>query len=580
MTDFRSYLAGKKILSSTELEALEKAQPAGHPLYYAILAEHPMLELAVWQSLAEFLQVELVDASKVRPDANLVNVLPARLAHELSIVPLRLSGDRLEIALADPQQFEKCEELTLLIAEQTGRRQLNVVGRLALPSDITRLTKQLYGIGAETVQDVLKQPDAGEITVLGQEVVDLSAAETPGEDGAIIRFVNQLLLEAVKIGASDIHLEPFENELRVRFRLDGILQRESVPERLKHLEPAIISRLKILANLDIAEKRLPQDGQIRLRVLGRPIDVRVSVLPTMFGQGLALRLLDRQLMFRRLDSLGMPEDYRRLFGEVLALTHGVILVTGPTGSGKTTTLYASLHEINREDRKIVTVEDPIEYQFEGVSQIQVKPAIGLTFAHLLRSILRHDPDIIMVGEIRDRETAEIAISAAMTGHLVFSTLHTNDAPSAPVRLLEMGLEPFLVSNALEAVIAQRLVRMLCPHCKERDSLSEQLPERTRRILAKHEIFRARGCRACRETGYQGRTALFEMFTLDDTIRAIILERAPGTKIGRTAAAKGMRTLFESGLEKVREGVTSLAEVYRVAREETIEMSNYLGLFST
>ena len=296
----------------------------------------------------------------------------------------------------------------------------------------------------------------------------------------------------------------------------------------------------------------------------------------MFGQGLALRLLDRQLMFRRLDNLGMPEDYRCLYGEVLALTHGVILVTGPTGSGKTTTLYASLHEINREDRKLVTVEDPVEYQFEGVSQIQVKPAIGLTFARLLRSILRHDPDIIMVGEIRDRETAEIAISAAMTGHLVFSTLHTNDAPSAPVRLLEMGLEPFLVSNALEAVIAQRLVRMLCPHCKEHDSLSEQLPDRTRRILANRDVYRAQGCRACRETGYQGRTALFEMFTLDEVIRAMILERAPGAKIGRAAAQKGMRTLFESGLEKVREGITSLAEVYRVAREETIDMSQYLG----
>ncbi len=579
MTNFRTYLASKKILPSAELDALEAAQSAGQPLYYAILAEHPMLELAVWQALAEFLRVELVDASTIHVDGSLAGVLPARLAHELSIVPLRINGERLEIALADPRQFEKCDELALLIAEQTGRHRLSVAGRLALPSDIARLSKQLYGIGAETVQDVLNQPEAAEITVLGQEVLDLSAIETPGEDGAIIRFVNQLLLEAVKIGASDIHLEPYENELRVRFRLDGMLQRESVPERLKHLEPAIISRLKILANLDIAEKRLPQDGQIRLRVLGRPIDVRVSVLPMLYGQGLALRLLDRQLMFRRLDSLGMPEAYRRLYGDVLELNHGVILVTGPTGSGKTTTLYASLHEINREDRKIITVEDPIEYQFEGVGQIQVKPAIGLTFAHLLRSILRHDPDIIMVGEIRDRETAEIAISAAMTGHLVFSTLHTNDAPSAPVRLLEMGLEPFLVSNALEAVIAQRLVRLLCTHCKERDSLSEQLPEHTRRTLTNCAIYRAGSCRCCRESGYQGRTALFEMFTLDDELRALVLDRAPSGKIAQAAARKGMRTLHESGLEKVREGVTSLAEVYRVARDETIDMQHYFGQYT-
>lgn len=584
MADFGTFLVEKGVFTAEQLEAVSGRDSSGEPIYYRLLRRYPELERPLWESLAEFLEVELVDPLKVSPGVELARLVPAQLAHEYSIVPLSCRGEKLEIALADPRQFEKCEEFSLLLArarEGTGPdgELLSIVGRLARPSDIAGMIKSLYGIGAETLGDMLDEQMGVEVTVIGPEVVDLTQQESGGEDAAIVRFVNQLLLEAVQIGASDIHLEPFEKELRVRYRVDGMLQREPVPEKIKHLEAAIISRIKIMAHMDIAEKRLPQDGQIRLMVLGRGIDVRVSVLPTLFGQGLALRLLDRQVAFRQLEILGMSGEYLRLQRKVLGLSHGVILVTGPTGSGKTTTLYACLHEINREERKVITVEDPIEYQLEGITQIRVRPQIGLSFSNVLRSILRHDPDIIMVGEIRDSSTARIAISAAMTGHLVFSTLHTNDAPSAPVRLLDMGVEPYLVSSALEAVLAQRLIRLLCSHCRGRAVLAEGLGRADREVLEGRQVYESKGCPVCRWSGYLGRTAIFEMFTLNDRIRHLILNRGNADQIRQEAQALGMVSLHQSGLAKVKEGVSSLAEVYRVARDETIDMKGELKVES-
>jgi type II secretory ATPase GspE/PulE/Tfp pilus assembly ATPase PilB-like protein len=579
MKDFGAFLLEKGVVQPAQLEQVSTSESeAADPVYYRLLRTFPELEESIWQALAEFMQVKLVDPSKLKLEPQLSRLVPARVAHRYSIAPIARRGTILDVALADPCQFDKCDEFSMLLNPlgQGPAQTLTVVPYLAKPSDVAKIIKTAYGIGADTVQEVIEDQTAagnGEtvIKLNGPEIVDLTKAEDVGEDAAIIRFVNQLLLEAVKIGASDIHLEPFEDTLRVRYRVDGILQTEPVPERIKNLEAAIISRLKIMSNLDIAEKRLPQDGQIRLTVMGRPIDVRVSVLPTMFGQGLALRLLDRQITFRRLDSLGIPDDYLRVYREVLKLSHGVILVTGPTGSGKTTTLYASLNELNNLSTKIITVEDPIEYQVEGITQIQVKPAIGLDFANILRSILRHDPDIIMIGEIRDSDTARIAISAAMTGHLVFSTLHTNDAPSAPVRLLEMGLEPYLVSSALEAVIAQRLVRLLCPQCREEVTDKEVLPPEFQKLILDVSVYESKGCPACRNSGYQGRTAIFEMFSLDDAIRQLILHQAHASQIREKARGLGMRTLQESGLEKVKLGFTSIAEVYRVARDETVDM---------
>ena len=580
MKDFSTFLREKQIVSADLLDADSARESSGEPVYYRLLQKRPELETALWNALAEFLQVELVDPEQVKLDPGLVDLVPARLAHEYSIVPLACKDRNLAIALADPRQFEKCEEFSILLSQSRNgveriKEQLVVVARLAKPSDVAGMIKSLYGIGAETVQDVLAEQSGVEIKIVAPEVVDLTEEESGSEDAAIVRFVNQLLLEAAKMGASDIHLEPFERELRIRYRVDGILHREPVPEKIKHLEAAIISRLKIMAHMDIAEKRLPQDGQIRLLVMDRPIDVRVSILPTMFGQGLALRLLDRQVIFRQLNNLGMAEDYLRLYREVLKLSHGVVLVTGPTGSGKTTTLYASLNELNNEERKIITIEDPIEYQLDGVTQIQVKPQIELTFANILRNILRHDPDVIMVGEIRDRITAQIAISAAMTGHLVFSTLHTNDAPSAPVRLLEMGVEPYLISSALEAVLAQRLVRMLCRHCRVEVDPKNIPPGEVKERLGNGKLYKSRGCPECWHVGYVGRIAIYEIFALNDKIRQIILNQGNAEQIRREAQALGMRTLHQSGLEKVKQGLSSLAEVYRVARDETIDMSRII-----
>lgn len=579
MDDFEAFLLDKEIVTKELLDDVSQSESAStEPIYYKLLRKNPSLEVPLWQGLAEFLQIELVDPEKIDPEPMLARAMPAGMAHQYAVVPISQSGNTLEIALADPAQFEKCQEFSILLSELHNGKDgvASVVGHLAMPRDIAKLTRRLYGIGAATVEDMLESETDVPVSIIGAETVDLTRIdEADQEDAAIIRFVNQLLLEAVKIGASDIHIEPFEKDLVVRYRIDGMLQKQPVPERLKHLEAAIVSRIKIMAHLDISEKRLPQDGQIRLTVMGRGIDVRVSVLPTVFGQGLSLRLLDQQMAFRHLDNIGMPDDYLNLHREVIKLSHGVILVTGPTGSGKSTTLYASISEISSLARKIITVEDPVEYQLEGITQIQVKPAINLTFANVLRNIVRHDPDVIMVGEIRDTETAQIAISAAMTGHLVFSTLHTNDAPSAPVRLLEMGVEPFLVSSAVESVVAQRLVRILCEHCKAQAALSGSLPDRENKIIGNAIVYESIGCSVCRHSGYRGRTAIFEMFTLNDEIKTMILARANANDIRREAIKMGMRSLHDSGLMKARDGITSLAEVYRVARHERIDMKKAL-----
>jgi type II secretory ATPase GspE/PulE/Tfp pilus assembly ATPase PilB-like protein len=603
MDDLAKFLLSRGVVSKKQLLAVLSSETVvDEPLYYRLLREWPHLEEQLWESLAAFLHIKLVTADNITLDPLLEQLVPARLAHEYSIVPFSLAGSRLEIALADPRQFDKCEEFAMLLSNNAPggklpKDRLSVTGRLARPSDVALMIKTLYGIGAETVQDLLSEQPGGhpgtgyseeksvglgyeegfaaEITVIGQQASDSTGAGRQDQDTAIIDFVNSMLLEAVKNRASDIHLEPFEQELRIRYRIDGMLRTEPVPKKLKHLEAAIISRIKIMANLDIAEKRLAQDGQIRLQVTGRPIDVRVSVLPTMFGQGLALRLLDRQVAFINLDRLGMADDYLDLFHQILTLSHGVILVTGPTGSGKTTTLYSALTNMNWFDKKIITVEDPIEYQLEDITQIQIKPSIGLTFANVLKNILRHDPDVIMVGEIRDRSTAQIAISAAMTGHLVFSTLHTNDAPSAPIRLLEMGLEPYLVASALEAVIAQRLVRLLCTSCRKPASLTVSLSAQDRKWLSSATIYEAQGCPVCQQSGYSGRTAIFEMFTLNDKVRQLILDRSSAARIAEEAAAMGMRSLYQSGLDAVSQGIVSLAEIYRVARQETTDMKSYM-----
>jgi general secretion pathway protein E/type IV pilus assembly protein PilB len=368
--------------------------------------------------------------------------------------------------------------------------------------------------------------------------------------------------------ASDVHVEPFEHELRIRYRIDGMLQEVPVPGQIKRFQPAIVSRIKILSNLNIAEKRVPQDGRIKIRVKGTEVDIRVSVIPMLHGEAVVMRLLRQDAGLIGLDGLGMAARERELFGRVLEMPHGIALVTGPTGSGKTTTLYSALHQINDEVRKIITIEDPVEYQLKGINQIQVAEKAGLTFARGLRAILRHDPDVVLIGEIRDQETAQIAVQASLTGHMVFSTLHTNDAPGALTRLVDMGVEPYLVASSLEAVIAQRLVRTLCPECKAEDASERTVALRARvEALRDVQIFKPVGCKTCRMTGYTGRRPIFELMTMTPKVREVLLRGGSSGEIKELARKEGMPNLIEDGWRLVRMGVTTPSEVLRVSKDE-------------
>ena len=438
---------------------------------------------------------------------------------------------------------------------------------LSTAADIAKALKRYYGVGAETLDELMQKNvlDIDEI-----EEVTKDDLESGDQEASVVKFVNQIIGEAYKERATDIHMEPMENDLRIRYRVDGALHQTPVPPHLKRFQAAIISRIKVMANMDIAERRLPQDGRINVRSSGAEIDVRVSTIPTAYGESVSLRLLTRSSIFLGLESLGLSKEDEKIVRKLVELPHGIILVTGPTGSGKSTSLYAFLSTINSIDQRIITIEEPVEYELPGVNQISVKSEIGLTFASGLRHILRQDPDVIMVGEVRDLETAEIAIRAALTGHLVFSTLHTNDAPGAITRLIDMGIEPFLVSSSVEALIAQRLIRTLCKACKE-----EYKPdlEFLRQVgfpageIGKAKFHRGRGCEECRFTGFKGRSAIYEILVMSEALRPLIIERASSSSIKQAAVARGMRTLRDDGWDKVKLGLTTVEEVARVTQED-------------
>lgn len=438
---------------------------------------------------------------------------------------------------------------------------------LAPAEAIQREMKKRLGVGADTIDTLGEEASFQVVNDENEEDTNLDNA---AEDASIIRFVNQVLRDAIDLRASDIHLEPFEDEMRIRYRIDGVLQEVPVPAQIKRFQPAIVSRVKILSHLNIAEKRLPQDGRIKIRLDESEVDIRVSIIPMLHGEAVVMRLLRQNSTLRGMDQLGMDPRELKAFRRVLGLPHGIVLVTGPTGSGKTSTLYTALHEINDAVRKIITIEDPIEYQLKGVNQIQVSEKSGLTFARGLRSILRHDPDVILIGEIRDRETAQIAVQASLTGHLVFSTLHTNDAPGALTRLVDMGVEPYLVASSLEAVLAQRLVRVLCPHCKQPDTsptaqaLRAEVP-----ALGDAVIFRAVGCRECRNTGYHGRRGIFEWMDATHEVRRLILKNASSGEIREAARKRGLRSLSEDGWRVVRDGVSTPEEILRVTKDSSL-----------
>ncbi len=529
----------------------------------AVLAKtRPAMEREedVLRWLANEYGVDYTTLDDVEPDRQLLSLFPARLLLKEELLPLKRLNGTVEVATSRLFATQGLDALKTL----TG---LNLKPILASSEAIQREIKKRLGVGADTI-GTLEEEKALEVVDENAEDTDLDNA---GEDEAsIIRFVNQVLKDAIELRASDIHLEPFEDEFRIRYRIDGVLQDIPVPAQLKRFQPAIVSRVKILSHLNIAEKRLPQDGRIKVRIDDAEVDIRVSIIPMLHGEAVVMRLLRQNATLRGMEQLDMDKRELECFRRVLQLPHGIILVTGPTGSGKTSTLYTALNEINDSDRKIITIEDPVEYQLKGINQIQVNEKSGLTFARGLRSILRHDPDVILVGEIRDQETAEIAVQASLTGHLVFSTLHTNDAPGAVTRLADMGVEPYLVSSSLEAVLAQRLVRVLCPHCKQADnSPTAQALKEKLGIAANATIYRSTGCRECRNTGFFGRHAIFEWMDTDSEIRQLVLKNASSDQIRDAARRAGMKTLAEDGWRLVRLGITTVEEVLSVTTAKEV-----------
>jgi general secretion pathway protein E/type IV pilus assembly protein PilB len=542
-----------KQLSVLDADAVARlARPGGEG---ALKSEDDVLR---W--LAAEYGVAYTALEDVEPDRQLLSLFPARILLKEQLLPLRRTNGTVEVATSRLFATQGLDALKTM----TG---LKLKPVLAPREAIEREMKKRLGVGADTI-DTLDEETAFEVVdENGAEDTDLDSA---AEDASIIRFVNQVLKDAIELRASDIHLEPFEDELRIRYRIDGVLQEVPVPAQVKRFQPAIVSRVKILSHLNIAEKRLPQDGRIKIRIEESEVDIRVSVIPMLHGEAVVMRLLRQNSTLRGLKTLGMDQRESDCFKRVLELPHGIVLVTGPTGSGKTSTLYTALNEINDAVRKIITIEDPVEYQLKGVNQIQVSEKAGLTFARGLRSILRHDPDVILIGEIRDQETAQIAVQASLTGHLVFSTLHTNDAPGAVTRLVDMGVEPYLVASSLESVLAQRLVRVLCKHCKQEDhSPTAKAFKAQIGIPANITIYRSVGCRECRNTGFFGRHAIFEWMDADNEIRQLIL-KSGSTDLVRDAARRGgMRTLAEDGWRLVRLGITIVEEVLSVTTAKEV-----------
>jgi general secretion pathway protein E/type IV pilus assembly protein PilB len=517
-------------------------------------------EEGVLRWLAKEYDLAFTSLDEVEPDKEVLSLFPARLLLKDELLPLRRLNGTVEVATSRLFATQALDTLRTM----TGLRLRPV---LAPTEAIQREMKKRLGVGADTIGTLEEEAPIQVVDEGGDEGNDLDSA---AEDASIIRFVNQVLRDAIELRASDIHLEPFEDEFRIRYRIDGVLQEVPVPPQLKRFQPAIVSRVKILSHLNIAEKRLPQDGRIKIRIDDAEVDIRVSVIPMLHGEAVVMRLLRQNSTLRGMGELGMNQREVDCFRRVLQLPHGIILVTGPTGSGKTSTLYTALNEINDAVRKIITIEDPVEYQLKGVNQIQVSEKAGLTFARGLRSILRHDPDVLLIGEIRDQETAQIAVQASLTGHLVFSTLHTNDAPGALTRLVDMGVEPYLVASSLEAVLAQRLVRVLCRHCKEPDhSPTADAFKAQVGIPANAVIYRSVGCRECRQTGFFGRHAIFEWMDSDNEIRQLILKSASSDQIRDAARRAGMRTLADDGWRLVRQGITTVEEVLSVTTAKEV-----------
>ena len=509
------------------------------------------------EAVGKVLGLETVDLERRQPNPDALTKLPASAVYQYSVLPFAVGEGSLTVVASDPFDTRAADGLRLIAGG---------VIRIALAprEEVEKAVKKYYGVGADAIEKMIEDgrysvdDDIGAMTKIDVDEM--------GEEASIVKFVNQIIAEADRQGATDIHIEPQETELRIRYRIDGMLHKVDVPPQLNRLKSAIISRIKVMANLDIAEKRLPMDGRIGIRIAGQDIDIRVSTMPAAYGESISLRLLAKSGSFVKMDDLGFNERDFAVVSKIIHRPNGIFLVTGPTGSGKSTSLYSFLSEVNKIDVRIMTAEDPIEYHMAGINQVQMQSDIGMTFARALRAFLRQDPDIIMVGEIRDRETAEIAINASLTGHMVFSTLHTNDAAGAFPRLIDMGVEPFLIASAVAGVMGQRLCRRLCPDCRREVPLDMKYytlstpPE-------KGTVFEPAGCDACTRTGYRGRRALFEVLEVDEDIEGAIVRRENATQIRNLSLSKGMKTLREDGWAKVFKGVTSVKEVMRVTEDQ-------------
>ncbi len=515
-------------------------------------------EVTFLQSLSRVLNWPFLDLRTLDIPTEARNKLSTKVAFQYLAFPTDFRNGTLQIVVANPF------DAGMLNAVQFDAR-LPVQFALATRAEIEKALKKYYGVGAETLDELQKDDDPIELLVAEDKEITES-----DQEASVIKFVNQIVWEAYKDRATDIHFEPAEDELRIRYRIDGILHQTPMPPQLKRYQAAIISRIKVMSGMNISEKRLPQDGRINVRIKGEEIDIRVSTVPTVYGESVSLRLLTRGKIFLTLDKLGFSPEEEKMIRDIIIKPHGIMLVTGPTGSGKSTSLYAFLSTINSVQKRIITIEEPVEYELKGINQIAVRSDIGLTFAMGLRHILRQDPNVIMVGEIRDLETAEIAIRAALTGHLVFSTLHTNDAPSAFTRLIDMGIEPFLVASSVEAVMAQRLVRTICPGCKEERKVD---PTYLKRIgfppeeIPTAKFWQGTGCEECRQLGYQGRLGIYEILIMSEAIRSHILHRVAASTIAQTAIAEGMRTLRVDGWRKVKASLSTIEEVLRVTQTE-------------
>ncbi len=558
-----------KVTRAQVSEALELQKKKRGPLGQLLIEMGYVEEADVNRALAAQVGMESIKLSDIDIDKSVIDLIPSQMAHAYRVIPTDYDRETntLGVAIASADNFHATDDLKTLMG-------YNVVARVTTEADMAEALNRYYPEeAAASISDIIDEMSTSEEVSRMQgrgESIDLDELMAAAESAPVKKLVNLVLLQAIRDKASDVHFEPFEDEFKMRYRIDGVLF-EMVPPP-KHVAMAISSRIKVMANLDIAERRMPQDGRIELLVEGRPVDLRVSVLPTMFGESVVLRVLDRTQVNLDLTQLGLREEDMGVVRQLISKPHGIIIVTGPTGSGKTTTLYSCLKDLNTIDVKILTTEDPVEYDIDGMIQCQIKAEIGLTFARCLRSFLRQDPDIILVGEIRDLETAQISVQASLTGHLVFSTLHTNDAPSSIARLLDLGMEPFLLTATLEGIIAQRLVRKICTNCKEEFQPTEQQLMELGLLpgdVAHRTLYYGRGCDYCNHTGYRGRRGIFETMIMDDELRELIMKHASTGVLRAEARKRGMRTLRESGLLALYDGITTIEEVVRETLSEEI-----------